>query len=157
MATGARAGNPNAGHEFKTGIMSSAGGSVPVGGIKSTGADFDIDPGGEVKIGSDGDLKAELSGLVRASDGADTFEELFASLVCAGAVVASTDPSPLEDDGTVEFKVDGFIDASIVEECRGPIVIFRRNGCTVDSGCGSDDPQNTRWLAISGFLTPEVD
>lgn len=139
---------------YETGLVASDGGNVSVAGVSSTGADFNMEYG-KAEFDHNGRLEVEIEGL-RRSDDATVAEEYFASLVCAGLVVYSTDPVPVElpygegEGGYAYIEEDtgllGF-------DCSNPAILIRRNGCTVAS-CGADDPSNTKWLAISGFRVP---
>ena len=144
------AGNQKSPAIFETGVVASTGGSVAVAGVPSTGAPFTVDPGGEAKIDELGNLKVEFSGLARGSDGLATAEEVFVSLVCNGAIVNSSAPVTLDLYEETKIEEVGFV----ASDCLQPVLLIRRNGCTVAAGCGSDEPDNTRWLAISGFMMP---
>ena len=139
---------------YETGLVASDGGSVPVGGVLSTGSDFNMEYG-KAEFDHNGRLEVEIEGLRRFDD-ATVAEEYFASLVCGGVVVYDTAPVPVELPGGEGEGGYAYIEEDtglLGFDCSNPAILIRRNGCTVAS-CGQDDPSNTRWLAISGFRVP---
>lgn len=146
------AGTAMAGAIYETEVLASPGGSESVGRIHSTGRPFDI-LSGEAKITDLGGIKVELAGLLHPN-GTPTALEVFATLVCGGSPAAHSEPVPIDDMGDAKIEESGFVDTSVVDECRRPIILVRRNGCFVDGGCNNNAPGNTRWLAISGYVPP---
>lgn len=93
-----------------------------------------------------------------------TYENMFASLVCGGSsgpVAVSSGDFPLTGDNDNDFELDSdetwtvnmeqvnFVNATNFANCVDPIILFRRQGCTINANCGKNDPINTRWLAIA--------
>ena len=112
---------------------------------------------GEVRIQSDGRLKAEISGLLLLNNTVGPVVSVVANLVCqktvlTGAptneVVASTADVPLSAAGDAE--IDEVITLPAV--CVAPIVLISIK--LVDFGGGPFDIANlglTAWIAASGF------
>ncbi len=161
LLVGASAGSASARDVFKTEIVGKQVAFQEIAGLSPEVAQPWVVASGEVKIQSDGNLKAVMSGLLLTSGpGAGTvgpIRTVFASLVCqktvlTGAptneVVVSTTDVPLSAAGDALIRET----IALPEVCVAPIVLIRVK--LVDLGGGPFDlgaAGFTAWIAASGF------
>ncbi len=164
LLVGASAGSASADTVFESEIVGKQVAFQEIAGLSPEVAQPWVVASGEVTIDDDGDLKAEMSGLLLTSGpGAGTvgpIRTVFASLVCqktvlTGAptneVVVSTADVPLSAAGDAE--IDEVI--TLPPVCVAPIVLIRIR--LVDIGFGPIDIEGPPlflpppWIAASGF------
>lgn len=144
---------------FSTGIKGSPASKhkLKYGKVTGSWSEFTVNEGGKVEIDMDGNFKATFSGLRRASDDITTYSEIFASLVCSHSIVNNTEAVAISLDDIhdeVEIYAEAFVTEEDMRNCVGPTVLFRRHGCTKESGCPKNDPRNTKFVGLSGFTYP---
>jgi len=120
---------------------------VPAGGVPWVVAE------GDVEIESDGDLKADIKGLLITGTGTDldgttgVVTGVRASLTCEGQdTVATTDVARLSSDGDAEIDEE----ISLPMSCLAPIVLIRVGSTQENPG-----PLMGPWIAATGFGAKE--
>lgn len=109
-------------------FSSSLAGSLPTDpalfGVVAGGAPWVIDEG-SVRIDDRGRLRVEVKGLV-IPDSGNPVPELAASLVCNGAVVATTPTVPYDAEGDARIRAD----IDVPDRCIAPVVLLNPLGIT---------------------------
>ncbi len=165
LLVGASAGSASAQTVFESEIVGKQVAFQEIAGISPDVAQPWKVAAGEVKIKSDGSLKAVMSGLLLLDNTVGPIRSVFASLVCQ-KTVASADPTNEVVASTADVPLSASGDAEIVEVialpavCVAPIVLVRV-GLVESPNCalvGQPNPCQVTvfgipspWIAASGF------
>ena len=106
-------------------------------GVPAAGAPWVTDPG-DIRVDDDGDLRADIHGLVIPPANENPVDFIGASLVCNGMIVDTTAPFPFSDDGDAEIRET----VTVPDNCLAPAVLLHpatANSVTI-----------ARYIAASG-------
>jgi hypothetical protein len=113
-------------------LRSGVAGSTPLTATPPGPILFDVSPGGapwvanrhsSIRVERDGDVRIKVRGLI-IPDGRvppNPLKTLVASLVCNGAVVATTDPVPFSPEGNANIRQE----VMVPKPCVAPVVLLR--------------------------------
>jgi len=113
---------------LRTGIVGSSLGGPVLFGANPGGAPWQTDRG-RVRLHADGDLDVRVRGLVIPTapfNGTNPVPMLSASLVCNGAVVATTATVPFSAAGNARIQTQ----VALPQPCLAPAVLIRPNAST---------------------------
>jgi hypothetical protein len=107
----------------------------PIAGLTPGGAPWVIDPLSSIEV-EEGKIQAKIYGLVIPTlvPPSNPVATLSASLVCGGAVVATTPAVPFSPQGNATIKAR----VTVPERCIAPAVLLNPNGST------------TRYIGVTG-------
>jgi len=115
------------GAEVKSHLTACPATGTSIGDVPSCGKVWKL-ASGEAELEKDGDLEAEVHGLVLndASTGdangtPDGVDGIAAAVVCGGKVAAQTDVVPLSKQGNA--KIDKKV--SVPSDCANPVIVLR--------------------------------
>ena len=118
---------------FSSSLVGIPTGGLVLDGVTGGGVPWSINAGRAV-LTEDGHLSVVVQGLVVASSGVNPITTGRAAVVCAGAVVATTDAVPFSSDGDAQVNAT----VSLPSPCLD-VAVFFLNGA------------GTRWFAVTGF------
>ena len=121
-ATSAVAG-PDSTTLLKAPLQGSILSDPPLFGASRGGAPWQISTG-EAKIGLDGTVKVEFTGLLIPNVGVGAVHTVTATVACNGLRVATTAPVPLSAEGNAEIKEQ----VNLPDRCLAPAVLINPNG-----------------------------
>ena len=114
-------------------LRSGVAGSTPLTAVPAGPVLFDINPGGapwvanrhsSIRVKRDGDVRIKVRGLVIPNRvPGNPLANIVASLVCNGAVVATTDPVPFSPEGDADIRQE----VMVPTPCVAPVVLLRPN------------------------------
>jgi len=115
------------GAEFKGKLTACPATQTAIGDVPSCGKVWKL-VSGEAELERDGDLEAEVKGLVLndASTGSsngtpDGVDGVAAAVLCGGKVAAQTDVVPLSKTGDAKVKAK----VSVPSDCANPVIVLR--------------------------------
>jgi hypothetical protein len=140
---------PNAmGQVISANIVGSLTTDPAVAGITEAGAPWTV-TSGSITISDAGVVKAKIKGLIittPAGSGVGPVTEIAASLVCGGAIVATTTSAPISSEGNAKIKDT----ITLPARCVDPIVLIQVAAAT---GFGTIPTGGGPFIASSGFTT----
>ena len=126
-ASAASADNSRSGHDEGDVLRASITGSMTTDpvlfGVKPGGAPWVISRG-EARLGGDGRLEVEVRGLIIPTLGTNPVTKIAASVVCNGAVVATTPSVAFSPKGNAEIEAT----VALPMRCLAPAVLLNPNG-----------------------------
>jgi len=115
------------GHGDNELLRASVAGSLPTDpalfGVKPGGAPWTIDRG-TVTLRADGRLDVKIDNLIIPTTGVNPLPALAASVVCNGAVVATTATVPFSASGDARIRAT----VALPDRCLAPAVLLNPNG-----------------------------
>ncbi len=106
---------------LRAGVVGSLVDDPVLFGVKPGAAPWEIDEG-KVRLFGDGTLRVEVEGLVIPGRG-NPVPQLSASVVCGGAVVASTSPVKFDTKGDARLRTK----VMLPDRCLAPAVLLNPN------------------------------
>ncbi|HEY3436716.1 MAG TPA: hypothetical protein VGK35_03400 [Actinotalea sp.] len=92
-------------------------------GVRPGGAPWTVEEG-TVRLGADGSLDVKVEGLIIPTNGVNPLPALAASVVCNGAVVATTATVPFSPTGDARIRTT----VALPVRCLAPAVLLNPNG-----------------------------